>query len=388
MEDVVIIGAGPYGLSIAAHLAKAGLKTRVFGTPMQTWRQNMPQGMRLKSEGFASTLYDPAGEYPIAKFCQENGIPYQDVDLPVKRQTFADYGMEFARRYVPGLEDRTVTGVHQNKDGFEISLQDGETVRARKVVAAVGITHYAYLAPGFADLPPGICSHSSQHHDLSAFAGKTVAVVGAGASATDCAALLSEAGATTHLFTRRPHIDFHAPPRKRGLKDHLRAPRTTIGPGWKSVLCTQAPLVFHAMPEGFRVDATRRYLGPSACWFVHQQIEKAVTVHTTASVTGVEQKNGKAVLQLSGTDISSLEVDHIIAATGYKPDVSRLPFLDTAMRGRLRTEAGTPALSRHFESTVPGLFFAGPSAANAFGPLMRFACGAQFASRRLTQRLR
>ncbi len=386
-EDIVVIGAGPYGLSIASHLVKAGGKLRVFGTPMQTWRSQMPQGMRLKSEGFASTLYDPAGKYPIARFCEENAIPYADVDLPVQRQTFADYGLEFAKRYVPMLEDRTVSALRATGNGFEITLQDGGTVKAAKVVAAIGITHYAHIMPELAGLPPELASHSSAHHDLSRFAGQTVAVVGAGASATDCAALLSEAGATTHLFTRRPKIDFHAPPRHRGPAENLRAPRTTIGRGWKSVLCTRAPLVFHAMPENFRVEVTRRYLGPSACWFVHQQIDRGVTVHTTAKIERATAQNGRVLLEFSGTDCASLEVDHVIAATGYRPDVARLPFLDAAMVTRLRTESAAPALSRNFESSVPGLYFVGPSAANSFGPLMRFACGAQFVARRLRHHL-
>ena len=56
---VVVIGAGPYGLSIATHLRAQQLSFRIFGEPMASWRHHMPQGMSLKSEGFASDLYDP-----------------------------------------------------------------------------------------------------------------------------------------------------------------------------------------------------------------------------------------------------------------------------------------------------------------------------------------
>ena len=156
MEDVVIVGAGPYGLSTAAHLATKGRRLSVFGTPMQTWRTQMPSGMHLKSEGFASRLYDPRGEYPLARFCQERGIPYADIGLPVARQTFADYGQEFARRYVPMLEDRTVTGLRTIAGGFELELADGQMVEARRVVCAVGITHYAHVAAGAGGLAAGL----------------------------------------------------------------------------------------------------------------------------------------------------------------------------------------------------------------------------------------
>ena len=57
--QLAIVGAGPYGLSIAAHLRERGVNFRIFGTPMRTWREQMPRGMLLKSDGFASNLSDP-----------------------------------------------------------------------------------------------------------------------------------------------------------------------------------------------------------------------------------------------------------------------------------------------------------------------------------------
>ena len=215
-----------------------------------------------------------------------------------------------------------------------------------------------------------------------------MAVVGGGASAADCAALLSEAGAVVHLLTRQSSLRFHDKPQKRSLQDRARRPITTIGPGWKSLLCTKAPLAFHSMPEAFRVDVTRRYLGPAPCWFVRDQVEAGVTVHTNATVVSAKAQDGRAVLELAVTGgVEFLQVDHVLAATGYKVDLGRLPFFSDGTRKMLRTEAGAPALSRWFESSIPGLFFVGPSAANAFGPLLRFACGAEFAARRVARRL-
>ena len=388
LQDVVIIGAGPYGLSIAAHLAPAGVKLRAFGTPMHTWRAQMPNGMRLKSEGFASRIYDPKGEYRLSHFCQERGIPYADVGLPVGRDTFAEYGQEFARRYVPMLEDQAVVALRQTGAGFELSTADGQDIRAKRVVCAVGITHYAHVAPVLAGLPPGLLSHSSAHHDLSGFAGRTVAVVGGGASATDCAALLADAGATTHLLTRRPALRFHAAPRPRSRRERLARPTTALGHGWKQVLCAEAPLVFHAMPEKFRVSVTQRFLGPAPCWFVRGQVEAGVAVQTNVRVIAAADRNGRAMLDLDTREgPAQLEVDHVIAATGYKVDLGRLSFLDKALRARIRTAGGAPALSPWFESSAPGLFFVGPAAANSFGPLLRFACGAEFTAGRIARRL-
>src|SRR5690348_13176759 len=91
--DVAIIGAGPYGLSLAAHFRELGLDYRIFGKPMQSWRENMPADMLLKSEGFASNLDDPSGQATLERFCAEGNLPYADVGLPVPLSTLVSYGL-------------------------------------------------------------------------------------------------------------------------------------------------------------------------------------------------------------------------------------------------------------------------------------------------------
>ena len=71
--DVAIIGAGPYGLSLAAHLRAKNVSYRHYGIPMRLWRAAMPQGMYLKSRAFASNLSDPAGAYTLEAFCKATG---------------------------------------------------------------------------------------------------------------------------------------------------------------------------------------------------------------------------------------------------------------------------------------------------------------------------
>ena len=104
VTDIAIVGAGPYGLSLAAHLGPTGRSYRIFGEPMRFWSRHMPQGMHLKSEGFASNLSDPRSEFTLEAFCRDRGIDYAPIGLPVALETFIDYGREFQRRYVPRLE--------------------------------------------------------------------------------------------------------------------------------------------------------------------------------------------------------------------------------------------------------------------------------------------
>jgi thioredoxin reductase len=388
--DVAIIGAGPYGLSIAAHLAKTGLSFRIFGSPMQSWRKHMPKGMHLKSEGFASNLYDPDHCFTLRGYCEEKKLPYSAIGLPVPLETLIAYGLEFQRRFVPRLEEAEVTSVDCIDPGFALKTTDGQTIRAQRVVVAAGITSFAYVPPPLAGLPRQFVTHSSEHHELSGFCGKKVAVLGAGASALDLAALLHEAGAEVELLARRTKIAFHSAPREpRPLLQKLRNPRSGLGIGWRSRLYTDLPLLFHMFPQEFRLRVVRDHLGPAPGWFIRDRVAGKVPMHLGATVERARVDGSVVRLHLTeqGGKCSELLADHLIAATGYKVSLSKLSFLAEPVRQQIRSVEDTPVLSRSFETSVRGLYMVGVASANSFGPLMRFAYGAGFTARRLAKHL-
>jgi cation diffusion facilitator CzcD-associated flavoprotein CzcO len=389
--DVAIIGAGPYGLSLAAHLKALRVDFRIFGSPMHTWLTQMPKGMRLKSEGFASSLYDPDTNFTLADYCQSRGLPYADTGLPVPLETFASYGLEFQRRFVPEVENRLAVALRRRNGLFEIVFADGVVVHARKVVVAVGITHFGYVPPVLSDLPEELVTHSSRHSTLDHFKGREVAIVGAGASALDLAALLHQAGASVHVIARKPVIRFHDPPNPgpRPPLQRMRFPMTGIGTGWKLVFYANAPGVFHHLPERFRLEAVRRTLGPAPAWFIKDQVADKVTFHLATNVTRVQPRGGRIELALADAAGCSrtLVSDHVIAATGYKVDLGRLTFLDPEIQNGVQSVERTPVLSARFESSVSGLHFVGTAAANSFGPVLRFAFGAGFTARVLSRHL-
>jgi cation diffusion facilitator CzcD-associated flavoprotein CzcO len=284
--DVAVIGAGPYGLSLVSHLRAHGLDVRVFGVPMQTWRQSMPVGMRLKSEGFASNISDPAGELTLETYCRMNAIPYAHTGIPVKVDIFANYGDAFQKRFIAELERKMVVSLEAAPNGFDLRLDSGEALTARRVVVASGITAFAYVPPELRGIPRELITHSVAYGDASHLAGADVLVVGAGASATDVAGLLKARGAKPTIVTRKSAIRFQTALGERSLSEKIKAPMTGLGPGWKSVLCVKAPLLFHAMPEPFRVDVVRRYLGPAPGWFIRQEIEGHVPCITQSTIRG------------------------------------------------------------------------------------------------------
>jgi len=390
MLDTAIVGAGPYGLSIGAYLRAAGIAFRIFGRPMESWREHMPKGMMLKSDGFASNLYAPQGALTLQEFCAQRGIPYHDTELPVSLETFANYGMSFRERHVPELEERNVVSIVRASGGFLLTLDSGEDVRARCVVLAVGITHFTYVPEIFAHLEPGYVTHSYQHHDLTPFRGHSVAVLGAGASAIGLSGLLREAGADAYLVARPKELVFHTPPsigRKRSLWQRVRHPQSGLGPGLKSRFFANSPEIFRLLPENTRLKFVRTALGPSGGWTSREQVIGKVPLELGVRVQSAEIVDAQVRLRLRDEQggIRELVTQHVIAGTGYRVNVDRLQFLDPELRRAVQVVAGSPVLSASFESSVPGLYFVGLAAANTFGPLMRFAYGAGFAAQCVTK---
>jgi len=389
MLNTAIIGAGPYGLSIAAHFRRRGIPFRMFGRPMDSWLEHMPKGMMLKSDGFASNIYDPEQAFTLRQFCFEHGIEYADAGTPVRLETFTAYGLAFRERMVPELENKLVRSIERVSSLFRLQLEDGETFEVRNVVLAVGITHFDYVPENLKHLPPQYLSHSACHREVEPFRGHDVAVIGAGASALDLAGLLREAGANVQLVSRRKELKFHSQPtgQPRSRWQQIRHPQSGLGPGLRSRFFADAPVAFYHLPEALRLEAVRRTLGPSGGWFIRDKVMGKMPLHLGYTAQSAEVRGGRVHLRIREEAGAEREIvsEHVIAATGYKVDLERLQFLSPDIRSRLKALNRVPVLSSSFESSIPGLYFAGVAAANSFGPVMRFAFGAGFAARTLTR---
>ncbi|WP_217549012.1 FAD-dependent oxidoreductase [Streptomyces sp. GbtcB6] len=397
IEPVAVIGAGPFGLSTAAHLRARGIPVRVFGDPMVSWRDHMPAGMILKSTPAASSLDCPQRGHTLADYCDAAGIRRLVTDediIPV--ETFIGYGEWFQQKLVPELERVRVVSVDRHKAegpaGFELKLDSGESLTARAVVVATGLSGLARLpaelAGAGADGPAGTVSHSSQHHDLTRFSGKELIVVGAGQSALETAALAAEAGAQVRVVSRgRGRVAFGAPPWD---QPKLR-PESPFGRAWSLWALSYYPHPYRYLPAGTRHYLVRRVLGPLGAWWLRDRFEGKVQVREVAAVTGADTSGGAGAPVLTvrthegGTE--RLTADHVIAATGYRVDIAAMDFLGPGLRTRVTASRGAPVLGAGYVSSVPGLYFTGLPAAASYGPVMRFVCGTEFASPRLAGHL-
>jgi len=261
-----------------------------------------------------------------------------------------------------------------------VTLEDGEMLTAAYVVVAVGISRFEYLPPVFAELPAELVTHSAAHTDLSRFAERPVTVAGAGASALEIAALLNDAGAQVTVVARVQELHFSKPPaKKRSLWQRLRHPMSEMGPGLRSWMAQHFPHLFRHLPEKLRLKVVKKHLGPSGGYFVRDRVVGRVTELLGCSVESARVENGAVRLILArGSERVEHVAEHVIAATGYRVDLDRLPFLTAELKTQIRTAGGAPVLDRNFQSTVPGMFFTGAASANTFGPMMRFACGSKY----------
>ncbi|MFB8237397.1 NAD(P)-binding domain-containing protein [Kitasatospora purpeofusca] len=397
---VAVVGAGPYGLAVAAHLTGRGVRPRVLGVPMESWRTRMPAGMFLKSLPRASSISDPAGRYRLADFRAACGLPPVGDRYAVPLDEFVRYGEWFQRACVPQVERAAVTGIERARDGFRLTLDTGEVFGARVVVLAGGFPPYARV-PGVLRplLGAGLASHTADHADLAKFGGRRVAVIGAGQSALESATLLHEAGAEPVLVARTGELLFGEPPDSDDPADRpwpvrLAKPGSPLGPGWSFTAFSRATGAFRVLPDATRARLVRTVLGPSGGWWLRERLEGRFPVLTGHELLTAERigggsrsdgGDGGVWLGLRGTT-TELAVDHVLAATGYRVDVGRLDYLSPELRGMTaRGNGGAPRLSAGFESSVRGLYFTGLSAADTFGPLMRFVCGTGFAARRISR---
>jgi FAD-dependent urate hydroxylase len=384
--DVAIVGSGPYALSLAAHLRTRKVPYRVFGPAMHFWR-TMPPGLNLKSLAFATSISVPQTGYRFPEWCRRRGLEDHE---PCSMESYAAYGMEIQQRFIPDLEETEVTRVRSaGEHRFELTLATGELLHARNVISATGLSGLAYTPDVLMGLGNHV-THTFALHSYQRFAGKEVAIIGAGASAIEAGALVHEAGGVAYLIARGAEATFNtrAAP-DRSIIARILNPDTVLGAGRKNWLLQTLPWGVYFIPAKRRVRLAQRWLPPTAPWWIKDRFEGHVAVHVRTQVVDGRANSDRArlLLRTEGGREHTLSVDHVIAGTGYMLDVDRLAYLDADLRRRICKVEQAPALSLRFESSVPGLYFVGPLTAFAFGPVFRFVAGARFAAPVLARRL-
>ena len=371
----IVVGAGPYGLSTAAHLLDRGLEVAVYGKPMQLWRENMPEGMLLRSFWWATNLSGPQRQYGLEWYFRKTGRPAID-PLPV--ETLTEYGLYFQKHVVPNVDETYVKTIEHKEKRFVVSLADGRVISSSVVVLAPGLSYYVYRPAQYNHLHAELVSHTSEHRTFDRFVGKSVIIVGGGQSALEMAALAHERGVHVEVVARRPLVwirDGPSFPEHRPLMEQVLHPKAGIGPGWFNWQLEHFPYLFQHLPRLLKERLMRGIAGygPMGAAWLKPRVLGKVLVHESQHVEEVKEVDDGVALRLSNNKV--LKADHVILGTGYRVDIKNLPMLHPSVLAAVQTFHNAPALNDRFESSVPGLYFLGFSSVSSCGPLYRFVLG-------------
>ena len=373
---LLVLGAGPYGLAVAALARHRGVETAVVGEPMGFWRQHMPRGMLLRS-GLDWQL-DPLGVHTLRAYLEESGIDESEV-RPLPVALFIDYADWYAAREGIDVRRATVTALRRHDEGFVAELEDGSALAADSVVATPGLRYFANVPSGVAgSLVPGRYSHTCTAATFEGFEGARVLIVGGRQSAFEWAALMAEeASAAVELVLRHdcPRFERSDWSFVDSLLEHTAQVR-----GW-----------FRRLPAAERRTIADRFWAEGRLklepWLEPRITRPEIRLSANEEVVSwTERPAGDVEARLSGG--RRLVVEHVVLATGYRTDLTKVPYLAASgLTEEIARRDGFPVLDEDFQSSVPGLFFPSWPATQDFGPCFGFVAGVPTAATMIVTKL-
>jgi hypothetical protein len=363
--DLLVVGAGPYAYAAAAYARARGIDTHVLGRPMSFWRDQMPEGMFLRSG--PDWHLDVLGEHTFDAYFEDRGLDPADHD-PIPIGVFLDHTDWFREQRGVDVDERFVAELAKPDGRFEATLDDGSVIEADRVLACPGIQHFAHL-PEWADrVPPHARSHTVDRVTFSDLAGTRVAVIGGRQSAYEWAALLCDHGAASVDVVHRHDTPRFARVSWAFCDPYVEQTVTTRG-WWRSLPPERKQVIAREFWEVGRLTLEH--------WLVPRLDPAVVTSRPGCSVVAV---SGDGPVTLTLSDGSDLEVDHVVLASGYVADLDRVPWL-AGVRDRVSVTDGFPDLSEGFETSLPGLYLTGFAATRDFGPFYGFTKGCASSAR-------
>ena len=353
--DVLIIGAGPYGIAVAQALWERGVDFRIFGEPFSMWLGHTPSTMKLCSDWRISDVYSRSGRFTLANYLVEQGLERVPGRLEV--DVFRSYLQQVLERLEFPVLRQHIHALEPRGERFHAVTSGGMEISAGGVVIATGLGPHRYLPAALRHLPADRVCHSWDVDRIECLKGRSVLVVGGGQSAAETVARLRGHNRVTWVLRRKPRFQ----------QGPLCLPKA---------LCKPLLAFSHRLPMALRSPVSRlagraKVTPDLAATYADNRVEK---VFGDAADMGLKEIGGRMI------GIAGVPFDTVVAATGYRPIASELPFLATGLAWALRNR---PSIAADFQSSVPGLFLVGAVAESSFGPAMRLIYGTRLAAQRV-----
>ncbi len=358
--DLLIIGAGPFGLALAAYANHLGISHVIAGKPMEFWKNNMPEGMYLRS--MSDWSLDPTEKASIMNYLGILKKTPADVE-PLSRDFYLEYCQWFQDQARIRSLPLYVSHLKKEDDHFHATFENGDGIEAKKVVVSIGMGYFKNQPSELtALLPKGRYSHTCDAVQLNGQKGKRVLILGGRQSAFEWTALLNDAGAAeVHLVHRHESPKF------------TESDWTWVSPLVDGMVTD--PAWFRNLPQEEKDAISQRMWGEGRLkvepW-LEKRVKKASThIHEKAALAScTELADGSMEIKLDNG--AAFIVDEIILATGYKVDLKKIPFLEGSLLNKIFTSNGFPVLDEHFQTSVNGLYFTSMPAGQDFGPFFGF----------------
>jgi hypothetical protein len=331
----------------------------------------------------ASNIADPDGRFSLDTY--RAATDRHALGYPIPVSEFVTYGRWVSDRLNLPLIRQNVQRIETDRGGYLLALDDGTSLRARRVVVAGGIQPFKYRPEMFEGLPGDLVSHTSERREYSAFRDKSVLVVGAGQSALEAAGFLNRAGARAEVLIRNPGVHWlgRRPWMKGKTFGWIFYGRGDIGPAFVSHV-VQHPHLFRRLPRALQNWWGPRSIRPAVLDRLTPEMLD-VPIRTERFPVATKTEGDRLRVRLNdGTDRI---VNHVVLGTGYRVNIARYPFFTRPLCDRIAMADGYPRLDVGFETTLPGLHIVGAPAAWSFGPLMRFVAGTEFTARTVAHRI-
>jgi FAD-dependent urate hydroxylase len=360
--ELLVIGAGPYGLSVAANAQEHGIETVVLGRPMDFWRTQMPAKMCLRSG--TDWHLDAAGVHTFEAFLEERRIAPTELD-PIPLEVFVDYTDWFRVNKRLDVSERMVVELTKPNERFEAVLESGERIAARWVVAAPGIRHFATVPSWAAQVPRERAAHASELVHFDELAGTRVLIVGGRQSAYEWAALIGEAGAKRIDIVHRHRVPRFERVSWKFADAYVEETLRTRG-WWRRLPQEERDVLEAQFWEVGRLTLE--------WWLTPRLVRAPLHQWPGTQVVDIVPGHGHTEVALTLSNGERLTVDRIVFATGYKADITKVPYLH-GMLDRIEIKEGFPVLDESFGTSVDGFYVTGFAATHDFGPVFGFVKG-------------